>query len=93
MFTIAFWLAIVTLFIPKKYKQICGNISMGILGVLLINWLIDFFFHIRVLPKFLFFGSQLNPIILININFISPLFKTFTFTRITYFIHTLKNKF
>ena len=89
MFTIAFWLAIVTLFIPKKYKQICGNISMGILGVLLINWLIDFFFHIRVLPKFLFFGSQLNPIILININFISPLFKTFTFTRITYFIHTL----
>ncbi len=89
MVTIALWLAIVTFFLPKKYKQVCGNISMGILGIVLINWLIGFFFHVHLLPNFLFFGKQLNPIILINIKFIVPLFKSYTFNRITYFIYNL----
>lgn len=60
MLAIAFYLAIVTFFIPKKYKQICGYISMGIFGVLLINWLIGFFFHFYLLPDFLFFGKQFD---------------------------------
>ena len=36
MLAIAFWLAIVTFFIPKKYKQICGYVSMGISTIVLL---------------------------------------------------------
>ena len=65
MLAIAFYLAIVTFFIPKKYKQICGNISMGILGFVLIVRLLNFFFHFynELLFNFIFLGNKWNPFV------------------------------
>ncbi len=67
MLMIAFWLAIVTFFIPKKFKQICGYISIGISAIGVIYFLFCYFNPIyfgrgAVFYRILDFGWQINPI-------------------------------
>ena len=68
MLMIAFWLAVVTFFIPKKYKNIFGYVSIAISVLGLILVLISYFSH-QISPGNAFsggilisFGWQINPI-------------------------------
>ena len=83
MLAIAFYLAIVTFFIPKKYKQICGYVSMGIFVFLFVPSLLNLFFrefsfmgYIYKFFNFFSFGiSELNPLRFVLIKFILPIFQ------------------
>lgn len=64
MFTIAFWLAVATFFIPKKYKKLCFLIVVGIIGVDFLYVLIQniFRFHLSWVSLIFNFGYQINPL-------------------------------
>lgn len=66
MFTLAFYLAVLTFFVPKKVKKIIGPISIGITGILLCFAVAGSFCHRNLLgasgSNIFYFGLKANPL-------------------------------
>lgn len=65
MLAIAFYLAIIAFFLPKKLKPIFTNISMAIAVVFLLDFLLSWIFNINILYyillKYCYFLEEYNP--------------------------------